>query len=384
MSGERSRGWFTLARQPQEPLAEGAPTLSGEGLARWKNRFAPFVKHVGKGETVLALSGGGMAMPAHISLLRVLELLDVAPTRIYGTSAGAVVGGLRASGMSTDDIEAAMLDIRSADDLFGFAARHPALRLVTGAIKRSILGHTFKEAGIYDLKRVEGYVEDILMKYVGRVPRMSELEMPFHCVAVDIGTGAEAGLPVVKRVFSAETTPDVPVADAIGASMSIPGVITPKLIDGHYYIDGAAVEHLPILTAYSDWRRRSRRFFPRPLAIIASDLGYVGESLPESELADPVDLIVFARRIQERTITSYNMLLCHRPRRGSSVILVRPNSVQVELYEIEKVRQCLRSAYEDVVLQLSGDDFMSGTTDSIARACESMNLPGERHAERGF
>ncbi len=376
MSEENGSSWFTLARQPQEPLSAGSPTLTGDALERWKRRFSPFLKHLRGKEVVLALSGGGMAMPAHISLLRVLELLDVRPSRIYGTSAGAVIGGLRASGMTTDEIETAMLEIRSADELFGFAARHPALRLVTGAIKRSIVGHTFKEAGIYDLQRVEGHVEKILMKYVGRVPKMSELPMSFHCLAVDIGTGSEAGLPVRKTVFSAETTPDVPVTDAIGASMSIPGVITPKRIGDHYYIDGAAVEHLPILVALNDWRRRRRRFLPRRLAIIASDLGYAGESMLETELADPVDLIVFSRRLQERTITGYNLLLCHRPRRGSSVILVRPRSVQVELYEIEKIRRCMMSAYEDIVEQLSSEDFMSETAASIARASRSMDLPG--------
>lgn len=382
MAEGKDSGWFTLARQPQEPLSPGAPTLSGDALARWKRNFTPLLKHLRRRDVVLALSGGGMAMPAHISLIRVLELLGVSPTRIYGTSAGAVIGGLRAAGMSTDEIESAMLDIRSANELFGFAARYPALRLLTGAIKRSIVGRTFKEAGIYDLERIEGQVESILLKYVGRVPKMSELTTPFHCIAVDIGTGDATGTPVRKVVFSAETTPDVPVTDAIGASMSIPGVITPKRIGERYYIDGAAVEHLPILTARSDWLRRRRRFPPGRLAIIASDLGYVGESRPEAELADPVDLIVFSRRLQERAITSYNILLCHRPRRGSSVILVRPRSVHVALYEIDKIRRCLRSAYEDMVEQLSGDGFMDETAASIGRASESMGLPGERETER--
>ncbi len=164
--------------------------------------------------------------------------------------------------------------------------------------------------------------------------------------------------------------------------MSIPGVITPKRIGERYYIDGAAVEHLPILTARNDWLRRRRRFPPARLAIIASDLGYTGESMPEAELAGPVDLIVFSRRLQERAITSYNMLLCHRPRHGSSVILVRPRSVHVELYEIEKIRRCLRSAYEDMVEQLSGNGFMDETAASISRASESMGLPGERETGR--
>lgn len=382
MTAASNTGWFTLARQPQEPVAPGATTLSGTALDRWRAGFRPLSRYVGRRETVLALSGGGMAMPAHISLLRVLELLEISPSRIYGTSAGAVIGGFRAAGMSTDEIERAMLDIRSADQLFGFASRYPALRLVTGAIKRSLVGASLDGAGIYDLGRIEGYVESVLLKYVGRVPRMGELETPFHCVAVDIGTGRRAsdasGEPVRKVVFSAETTPDLPLTDAIGASMSIPGVITPKRIGGRYYMDGAAVEHLPILVAYNDWRQRRRRFPPGRIALIASDLGYSGENVPAADLADPVDLIVFSRQLQERVATYYNLLVCHRPLRGSTVILVRPRGVRVELYEIEKIRECLRSAYEDAVAQLSGGGFLGETTSTLRRASAFLGLRHSR------
>jgi hypothetical protein len=381
MTDPTNKDWFTLARQPQEPLSPGGATLVGDGLARWKACFRPLLRYLARRETVLALSGGGMAMAAHVSVLRVLELLDVSPTRIYGTSAGAVVGGFRAAGMSTDEIESALLDIRSSDDLFGFASRYPALRLVAGAIRRSFVSPSLKDAGIYNLDRVEGHAEDILKRYVGGVPTMGELELPFHCVAVDIGTGApsDRAAPVRKVIFSRETTPNVRLSDAIGASMSIPGVITPKRMDGRYYIDGASLEHLPILAAHNDWLARRRRRFPRErLAVIGSDLGYAGETLPERELADPIDLIVHARRLQERAITYYNLRMCHRPSRGRSVILVRPGRVRMELHEIEKMRGCLHSAYGEVVEQLSGDGFLDETNAAIEQAGSLLGLRSDQ------
>ncbi|MFH1501791.1 MAG: patatin-like phospholipase family protein [Candidatus Eisenbacteria bacterium] len=379
MTDSPDNRWFTLARQPQEPLSQGGATLVGADLAEWRRRFRPLLRYLARRETVLALSGGGMAMSAHASILRVLELLGVSPTRIYGTSAGAVIGGFRAAGMSTADIEAALLDIRSADALFGFASRYPALRLVAGAIIRTFVRPSMKEAGIYDLDRVEGHIEDILTRYVGGVPTMGELELPFYCVAVDIGTGASvsgAADPVRKVVFSREATPDVRLSDAIGASMSIPGVITPKRLGGRYYIDGAALEHLPVLAAYNDWTRRRKRFPRSRLAIVASDLGYAGETLPERELADPIDLVVHSRRLQERAITYYNLLMCHRPRRRCSVIMVRPGGIRIELHEVTKMRACLHSAYEGTVEQLSGRDFLRETNASIERAGSFLGLPG--------
>jgi len=320
-----------------------------------------------------------MAMPAHISILRVLELLSVEPTRIYGTSAGAVIGGMRAAGMSTAEIEEATLDIRSADDLFGFASRYPALRLAALAIRRQFQTPKLDESGIYDIDRVEEHVARILERYVGGVPRMRELARPFSCVGVDIGGGSETGeggTVVRKEVFSPERTPNVRLSDAIGASMAIPGVITPKKIGDTYYMDGAVAEHLPTLSAYNDWRRRGRGLRRRRLAIIASDLGYGGEVVSESDLADPIDLVVYSKRIQERLVNHYNLLHCHRPRRGSTVILIRPRGVRVELYEIEKVRVCLHAAYVAACDQLSGEGFLAETDRAMRQAMAFLDLEG--------
>ena len=362
--------WFSLARQPQEPLTPGGATLAGRDLARWRERFRPFLNYLSRREVVLALSGGGMSMPSHVSVLRVLELLGVEPARIYGTSAGAVVGGLRAAGLSTADLESVMLEITSADELFGFASRHPALRLVTGAIRRTFVRPSLDEAGIYSLSRVEDYVEKTLEKYIGRVPALGELPVKFACVAMDIGTGRadDVGTDTVRKiVFSSDETPDVALSDAIGASMSIPGIITPKKIGERYHLDGAAIEHLPIATAHGDWLKRRRRFGSR-LAIVAVDLGYGGDTLPEEDLVDPINLVIYARRLQERAITFYNLRACHAPRRGSSVVLVRPKTFTAELHEVEKIPGFLHAAYVEATNLLAGKGFLDETARALSRA----------------
>lgn len=335
------------------------------------------LRYLARREVVLALSGGGMSMPSHVSILRVLELIGIRPTRIYGTSAGAVVGGLRAAGLSTADLESVMLDITSANKLFGFGARHPALRLVTGAVRRTFVRPSLDDAGIYRLSRVEDYVDETLSQYVGKDPTLGELPVPFACVAVDIGTGREedVGRDTVKKiVFSSSDTPDVPLSDAIGASMSIPGVITPKKIGERYYIDGASVEHLPIAAAYNDWLSRRRRF-GKPLAIIAVDLGYAGDTLAEEDLVDPIDLVIYSRRLQERAITFYNLESCHRPRRGSTVILVRPKTFSAELHEVEKIPAFLLASYQEAITLLAGKGFMDETDRALRRASAFLGRP---------
>ena len=59
----------------------------------------------------LALAGGGAKGAAHVGVLKVLEELQIPVDYIAGTSMGAVIGGLYASGMSADELEEALLAV---------------------------------------------------------------------------------------------------------------------------------------------------------------------------------------------------------------------------------------------------------------------------------
>lgn len=430
MTEHRENSWFSLAAQPQEPLSRDGVTLTGRELDAWRESFEPLRRHLAHKEVVLALSGGGMSLPCHVSVLKVLELLSIRVARIAGTSAGAVIGGLYAAGMTTDDLERAMLDIESPDELFGFASKYPGLRLVTneftkrvrmsaaavirglytagmneeefekalrdfedsghpfaatsrhaGArlmaneLRKAFRGRTLDEIGVYNLATVESFVERTLKKYVGGIPRMGDLVSDFSCVALDIGTGrprpGERERPR-KAVFSRAATPETSLADAVSASMAIPGVLTPKRMGDRFYIDGGVVEFLPILTALNASRRDRRR--RRKVAIIAVDLGYSGEPPNRQMLENPVDLVLYLHDLQNRMITQQNLMRCHRPRRGSSVILVRPRRLPIALHEVEKIPAVMFTAYTEATRQLSGRGFLDRTTDSLS---EAKTLLGE-------
>lgn len=377
MGSREDVSWFSLSNQPQEPLSPEGTTLSGPELERWRERFRPFLSYVRRKEVVAALSGGGMALACHVSVLRVLELLSVPVSRIYGTSAGAVIGGLYAAGMSTSDLEATMLAIESPDELFGFAARYPALRLMGSELLRRLRGPSLDNLGIYDLSTVENYVESTLLKHIGRVPTMGELKVDFTCLAFDIGTGSPAGGTAGKKTFSSRGTPDVKVSDAIAASMSIPGILTPKRMGERYYIDGSPVEHLPIATALEDWLATKRPFGAR-IAMIAVDLGAGGEAPSEEALEHTIDLIQYAQSIQNLAVTQYNLMRCHRPRRGSSVVLLRPRTMSIGLQEVGKIPRSMHAAYAETVRQLSGPGFLSGTQENILAAKRFLGVERAR------
>ena len=376
MDSKRDFDWFSLARQPQDPPSMDGATLTGSDMDRWKEQFSPLLRFLRRKRVVVALSGGGMAMPCHVSALRVLELLDVPVSAIYGTSAGAVIGGLRAAGLSVQELEQTMLDITNPDELFGFAARHPAVRLIAGEVVRAFAGRTFEHASIYGSARLEGYLGGLMQRHVGGIPRFRDLDTPFSCVAFDIGTGKpepQHREKTTKRVFSPATSPDLSIADAISASMAIPGTLPPKKIGNRFHIDGATVEHLPIATAFHDWKS-TRWFGRRRTVVIAVDLGYGGNTPREEALSHPMDLVLYSNSIQSRAITDYNLLHCHRPSRGFSVVLLRPRTMSIGICDVEKIPTAMKTAYDETLRQLSGAGFFDLTVEHTRRAKACLGL----------
>ncbi len=161
----------------------------------------------------LALGGGGARGAAHIGVLRVLEELHVPVDYVAGTSMGAVVGGLYASGMSPDEIEQALTSIDWNDTL---SDRTSYKELIYRRKQDESRHLTSFEAGLRK----------------GRL--ISQLPTPFKAVAADIETGEAVVLDHGD------------LAEAIRASMSIPGVFSPMEIDGRLLVDGGIADNVPV------------------------------------------------------------------------------------------------------------------------------------------
>jgi NTE family protein len=189
----------------------------------------------------LALSGGGARGAAHIGVLKVLEEHRVPIDYIAGTSMGSIVGGLYASGMSTDELESVISEVDWAD---AFVDRIPRkdrsfrrkrdddLYLVKNKPGVAPGGFRFPP-GILDGQKV-----DILLKKytlpVVTVRNFDDLSIPFRAVAADIATGEAVVLDHGD------------LALAMRASMSIPVVFAPREIDGRLLVDGGVAANLPI------------------------------------------------------------------------------------------------------------------------------------------
>ncbi|MDO9434984.1 patatin-like phospholipase family protein [Hydrogenophaga sp.] len=189
----------------------------------------------------LVLSGGGARGFAHVGVLKALEAAKVPVDLIVGTSMGAIIGGLYASGMSADELEREILGVRWGDL---FDRREPRQLLSQRRKEEDFELSPVLMLGFRDGAFVlpSGAVstrslEMLLRRYTLSTRHLASfdgLPTPFRAVATDM----ETGQPVVMDHGD--------LAAALRASMSVPGVFSPLSVEGRILGDGGLVNNLPI------------------------------------------------------------------------------------------------------------------------------------------
>ena len=189
----------------------------------------------------LVLGGGGARGAAHVGVLKVLEEQGIAVDFIAGTSMGAIVGALYASGYRADEIETILQRIDWSDALSdqpGRELRSPQRKADAALIPSSL------ELGIdrEGLRTPQGLIQGQnlglllrqLLPQAGTSDDFDQLPIPFRAVAADLVAGEAVVLGSGNLV------------DAIRASMSVPGAFQPIRIDDRLLVDGGIVDNVPI------------------------------------------------------------------------------------------------------------------------------------------
>lgn len=226
---------LALALLPGPIVSAQAPAAAGSISQMTTATTAPARPKIG-----LALSGGGARGAAHIGVLRALEEHHIPVDYIAGTSMGAIVGGLYATGMTPDEIERTLT---TADWATLFTDKPPRRQLPfrkkqddrryldfeVGVDKKGL----HAGLGLIRGQHLNAFLETLLLK-AGEQRTFDDLPIPFRCVATDIVTG--------ERVVISQGH----LATAIRASMSIPSVFNPVELDDHLLVDGGLVDNLPV------------------------------------------------------------------------------------------------------------------------------------------
>ncbi|HCG7227923.1 TPA: patatin-like phospholipase family protein [Vibrio parahaemolyticus] len=312
-------------------------TLSSSPMSRyfalWVSLFliaTPSVAQVKNEDTptrpkvAVVLAGGGAKGAAHIGVLKALEEMHIPVDIITGTSMGAYVGGLYATGMSADEIESF---IYSVDWNSGYRDRVDRSQRRVRDKEYEDRYQITTDLGLRfgEVRAPTGVVQGQNMLRVlrettgnlGRFDSFDELAIPYRSVATDI---LELDEVVIGNGY---------LVDAMMASMSVPGALSPYKLNGHMLVDGGVVNNMPVDVA---------RAMGADVVIavdISTDYKTEDDFTGLFTVADQLSNYLVRRSTQQQVET----LQEHD-------VYIRPNVGQMETVEFDKMPWAFQSGYD--------------------------------------
>lgn len=246
----------------------------------------------------LVLSGGGAKGFAHIGVLKVIDSLGIKVDYIGGTSMGAVIGGLYASGYSAAQIDS-VFQSTDFDELLRdyiprssknfFEKRNDEMYAISLPFNKFRLGiPTALSKGTYNYNLLAN-----LAHKVRHVRDFSKLPVPFFCVATDIETGEEV---VLDKGY---------LVQAIQASSAFPSLFSPVEIGGRVLVDGGVVNNYPV----EEIRRRG--------AEIVIGIDVQDDLKPREALKDATRILV--------QISNMDMIAKMKEKRRMTDVYIKPD-----------------------------------------------------------
>ena len=253
----------------------------------------------------LALGGGGARGLAHIAMLEAFDELGLKPKIIAGTSIGAIFGAAYASGLSAREIRAHAEEVLTVRfDLMRelFAARARGLPSVRSFF--SARAALLAPDALLDILLPSRVVRDF-----------NQLAIPLKIVATDF-----YGLDMV--VLS-----EGPLRHAVAASMCLPAIFEPVIIDGRVLLDGGLTNPLPYDLVMSD-------------ADITVAIDVSGAPVPQAHRAHPsvTEALMGSAFIFERSIIREKL------KTSQPDIYIEAGTSHFQIFDVFKVREILAAA----------------------------------------
>lgn len=187
----------------------------------------------------VVLSGGGAKGYAHIGALKIIEEAGIKIDYIGGTSIGAIVGGLYASGYSADELRDIMYSLDLKRMIMNEKSRRELPFFDKSYREKYILELPFDNFRLgfpNAISSGQGTVEELtyLFRHVHDIQNFNDLPIPFVCVATKLSDGESV-------VFREGYLPQV-----VMASGAYPTLLEPVYINGEMYIDGGVRNNYPV------------------------------------------------------------------------------------------------------------------------------------------
>lgn len=229
----------------------------------------------------LALGAGGARGFAHIGVLKILEQNGITIDVIAGSSMGALVGALYSLGHSVSSLE----------------------RMATIFRQRFYLDYTIPKMGLIAGNKIKQLIE-----LLSHGKKIEDLNIPLGVVAVDLLTGK-------KVVFRSGK-----VADAVRASISIPGIFVPEKIGNQLLVDGSVIDRVPV-SIVSEMGAD---------IVIAVD---VSMHKPTPHITSIFDVILQSIDIMQEEMVRHRMI--------DSTVMIRPQLTNFHLSAFEKAKDMI-------------------------------------------
>ncbi len=243
-----------------------------------------------KPKIALVLGGGAARGFAHIGVIRTLEQEKIPIDMIVGTSVGSLIGAIYAADMNSFDLEWTAFTLEK-DDVFDYA----------------IL------SAITSMGPVKGDKLEAFVRNKVAVANIENLKLPFAAVATDLNRGTRV---VLDRG---------PVASAVRASSSIPGVFNPVELQGRLLVDGGVVDNIPIDVA----REKGADI------VIAVD---ISENVTNFNITNVVDVMLQSVSI----IMNENT----KQKKKDADVLVTPSVGNVAMLDFTQKKKCMQAGIE--------------------------------------
>ncbi len=249
----------------------------------------------------LALGGGGARWYAHIGVLQHIHENNISISEVSGTSMGALVAAMYATGIPTQTMQYIFSQLS-----YG--------QLFDGSISNGLFGG----------EKVFEWLHSVFGDAT-----IESCSIPLRIIAADLATGQ-------RVVFDKGS-----IVDAVRASLSFPGLVSPHEIGDKMYIDGGTVDNLPIDVLTSDD------------VIAVSVVNTLYTTIDDSydfwgfKIAKPVftqtqkivnnSLNIMIKRIEDLTIQSSS----------KKITLIRPDMQDYDMFDIKKLHEIVQLGYNE-------------------------------------
>lgn len=270
----------------------------------------------------LALSGGGLRGVSHIGVLKVLNENNIPIDMVAGTSAGGLIATMYACGYTPAQMQSIaegldvsnLIDLKvTVSDLF----KHGMKWLLGGKFRFwSVL-----PTGLVKGEKIEQYFTNLWQRRT-----VADTRIPLAVTAVDINTGDTvfflSPLDSHRAILNARYYHNTLLAEAVRASISIPGIFFPKKYRGMTLVDGAVKNNLPTDVLHHMGAD----------VIIAVDLGYSGQ--PNYDIKTVGEILLQCIDIMGREVT----LL-----KGANYahVLIRPEVGDISFKDMKQINLCI-------------------------------------------